>query len=352
MTAKIQLRRDTLANWASNTLAAGEVGLEIDSNVVVGVKIGGNSTPQAYDTIEYLQGTLPARSTSGIASFNDAALRAFGRFTFSNPVGVTDGPITFAPTDGAAHMLVTTHGTSAIQNLFIEGDGTVPSKFYQRIYDGDDAAWRSWNATSNWAVDASDGTPITCTTLDAKGVATFADGTAAAPSISNDGDTDTGISFPSDNTVVISTNGTAAITVGSSQGVALSANLEVGGSLDMTSGTISNLASPTLNDDAATKAYVDGIRLGQSATLAVTGATINSQTSGNATSGVFQQTGSTITTLRSVAAGSEYRGVGILSDQTPVTITINTSSCSVSALFGIPLPSPNTSGIFVMNRVL
>jgi hypothetical protein len=45
------------------------------------------------------------------------------------------------------------------------------------------------------------------------GTAKFPDGSASAPSITNTGDTDTGISFPADNAVAISTNGSERLRV-------------------------------------------------------------------------------------------------------------------------------------------
>ena len=47
------------------------------------------------------------------------------------------------------------------------------------------------------------------------GVASFADGTAGAPSISNTGDSNTGIFFSAADQVAISTGGTARVTVSS-----------------------------------------------------------------------------------------------------------------------------------------
>lgn len=53
------------------------------------------------------------------------------------------------------------------------------------------------------------------------GVASFPDGSASAPSITNTGDTNTGIFHPADDTVAISTGGTERVRVTSSGGVAI-----------------------------------------------------------------------------------------------------------------------------------
>ena len=55
----------------------------------------------------------------------------------------------------------------------------------------------------------------------------FTAGTAALPSITTTGELNTGIDFTVADTVVVATAGTAASTVGPSQGVTLSANLSV-----------------------------------------------------------------------------------------------------------------------------
>ena len=59
---------------------------------------------------------------------------------------------------------------------------------------------------------------------------TVPDGTAAAPSIANTGDGDTGILFPSDNTVAISCGGTQRFSVDGSGNVSISGTLTVSGS--------------------------------------------------------------------------------------------------------------------------
>ena len=57
----------------------------------------------------------------------------------------------------------------------------------------------------------------------------FADGTAALPSITNIGDTNTGIAFTAADQIVISTGGTAAMTIDSSQVVTFAADPVFGG---------------------------------------------------------------------------------------------------------------------------
>lgn len=343
MTAKIQMRRDSAANWSTNTLAAGEMGVEIESNVVIGVKIGPNATPQAYNSLDYLAGTLPERSTASLTDLNDNALRKNGRYTFTNPVGLTNGPFTFASADGSMHLLTLTYGTALVQYLHTEGDGTIPSKFFNRTFDSGASAFRAWTPLSNWASDASTGTAITCTTLDAKGVATFSDGTASLPSIANNGDLDTGIAWTADNTLVLATNGNAAITIGSAQGVTLASNLVVGGSvqvgttLDMTTGKILNLDTPTAANDAANKSYVDGTRIGQTAIVTVDSTSIGTQVSGTSTSGLFTIASAGIGNLTS-AIGT-WHGVACSSTGGFVKVVVSTGGTTVTTVNGGTAPT-------------
>jgi len=80
---------------------------------------------------------------------------------------------------------------------------------------------RVWNG-STWQAASTVGGTVT--SLNVTGVASFADGSAAAPSITNDGDTDTGIFYPAANQVAIATNGTQAMLVDASQNVTISSD--------------------------------------------------------------------------------------------------------------------------------
>ena len=206
MTAKIQIRRDTTANWGAGTpptLTLGEIGLDTDLKQI---KIGDGSSNWA--ALPWLSGTLPYYGTPSSTDLDDATNRIAGRYRFVSAAtpSPTNGPFTFAVGDGIATLLVTAYGDTIAQFLSTEGDGTpsFPSKNYFRLYDGGSAAWRAWMPLSNWATGAAVGTPIECTTVNAKGIVTIADGTVAAPAIAFASDTDTGFFWKAANQLGVS----------------------------------------------------------------------------------------------------------------------------------------------------
>jgi hypothetical protein len=206
MTAKIQIRRDTTTNWGAGTpptLAEGEIGLD---TTLKQIKIGDGSSN--WTALPWLSGTLPYYGTPSSTDLDDATNRIAGRYRFvsSATPSPTNGPFTFAVGDGIATLLVTAYGDTIAQFLSTEGDGTpsFPSKNYFRLYDGGSAAWRAWMPLSNWATGAAVGTPIECTTVNAKGIVTIADGTVAAPAIAFASDTDTGFFWKAANQLGVS----------------------------------------------------------------------------------------------------------------------------------------------------
>jgi hypothetical protein len=351
VSAKIQLRRD--AAWVgTDTLAAGEVGVDFDaSGVVKGIKIGRQDGSSTWTNTDYLQGTVPERSSTGITDLNSANLR--GRYVWSSGTGiVTNAPITFVADDGQVTVLNNVFGTTndtIVQWLSTEGNGTVPSKHYVRVYDTGAAAWRAWSAVTNWAADASNGTAITCTNLDAKGIISAADGTANAPSITNNGDTDTGIFFSADNALSIATAGSTRVTVGAAGGVTMSSNLEVGGDLNMTSGFITNVNDPVFGSQqgAVTVNYLEvGTRVGVTALLIVNGTSISLQVAGKTTSGLFSLSGGTAGLGNLRAAAGQWTGIVTLSTGHYAKIDVNSSDCTATAVGGGASPPTTLSTAF------
>lgn len=220
MTATIQIRRDTIANWDSAspaaTLAAGEIGIAYDGGGAVhGIKVG-PSAGGSWTSLPYLSGTLPILDVSGVTDWNTAALRTTGRFIVTSGVHTwTNGPsgsIALVADDGQATCLSFAYGTTHLHIVTTEGNAAatpnpVPAKMLFRIYDGNasPAAWRDWTPLSLWSSSASTGVDITSRSVAVQ------DGTVGAPSITNVGDSDTGVYFPADNTFAVGLNGSNAI---------------------------------------------------------------------------------------------------------------------------------------------
>lgn len=274
MTAKIQVRRDTTANWNAGTpptLDVGEIGLDTDLKQI---KIGDNTNN--WTALPWLGGTLPFFS-SPAADIDAASNRVAGVYRWAGIASITSGTVPAAPidiktADGGINMLVLKFGTTVMQHLWTDGDGTVTPKSYTRVWDGDVSAWRAWVPQNIWGISATEGVDIVAKSIELKSIATFSAGTASAPAITTSGDTNTGIAFTASNTVVIATDGTAAITVGPTQGVTMASNAVVTGNLTV-SGT-TTFVDPTTAQNAVTKAYLEASRVGQTCCVWSDGVTI------------------------------------------------------------------------------
>ncbi len=343
MSAKIQVRRDITGSagtgWSANpNLAPGEVGLDTTLNQI---KIGLGPSDTAWNSLAWLGGTLPVFSSPS-TDLNNATNSVQGVYRFTNGSTLTNGPgvnIDIKAADGGACMIVMVFGAIVLQQLFTDGDGSQPQKTYSRIYDG---SWRAWTPQNTWGVDATEGTAVNCRQLDVKNVATFADGSVANPSISNNGDNDTGIYWPADNSIALVTNGNARLTVGAAGGVTLTENLEVGGDLNMTSGFITNVNDPGSPQGAVTVNYLEiGTRVGATAVLMVDGTSITLQTAGKTTSGLFLLSGGLAGLGNLRSAAGQWSGIVAISTGQFAKLDVNAGGVSVTAGIGA---SPPTSG--------
>lgn len=159
MTAKIQVRRDTSANWNAGTpptLASGELGLDTTLNQL---KAGDNTNP--WNTLPWLGATLPAFSSPSSTDLNDSSNRVMGIYRFSTPASITNGPtapMDIKAADVGATMMVSKVGSVVVQQLWTDGDTatSIPPKSWSRTYDGTN--WDPWTPQSNWGIGVNEGT--------------------------------------------------------------------------------------------------------------------------------------------------------------------------------------------------
>jgi hypothetical protein len=340
MTAKIQIRRDTTTNWntGSPTLAQGELGYDTTLNQL---KIGTNLAATAWASLPWLTGTFPVFSSPASTDLNNAGNSVQGVYRFSSGSGLTNGPtapIDIKAADGGVSMLVCTFGSIVLQQLWTDGDGTQPQKTYSRIFD---TAWRSWIAQNTWGVSATEGVDILAKSLDIKdtasiaGIASFADGAVGTPAITNIGDTNTGIYFPAADELALVTAGTQALVVGSLQGVTCKANVQIDGTLDMTSGLISNVADPANAQDAVTRSYLEqgSNRVGISAIVTFNSSAvpqtelIGTAFDNSSPFSVFSNGSSGIANIRCTAS-QQWRGIVLYATGATEDCLVTSSACT------------------------
>jgi len=299
MSAKIQIRRDTSANWAGVTLANGEIGLD---TTLKQIKIGDGST--AWAALPWLGGSFPVFTTPN-ADANDATNRVQGIYRFADASTITNGPaapINIVANDGGATMLVIVADSHVVQQLWTDGDGsTQVPKSYSRVYDHGASAWRPWAPQSSWGISATEGVDLIAKSITLKDtgtgltvdgnstltgnvtvngtttlgnanadIVTVQAGTAAAPIITTSGDTDTGIAFTAANTIALSTGGTARITIADAV-TAIANNLNFAGQLAAAfhcgSQRLTNVGTPSASNDALSwQAMLDRIAIVAGAT--------------------------------------------------------------------------------------
>jgi hypothetical protein len=344
MTAKIQLRRDTSTNWNAATpptLDVGEIGYD---TTLKQIKIGDGSSN--WTALPWLTGSFPVYTTPTSSDLNNSSNSVQGVYRFSSGVALTNAPsspINITSLDGGVSMLVVKYGTTVVQSLWTDGDGTVTPKSYSRVYDGDVSTWRAWVPQNIWGISATEGVEIVAKSITLKDsatgltvdgnstltgnltvngtttlgnattdIVTVQAGTATNPIITTSGDINTGIFFPAADTIAVSTNGTQAISVNASQLVTLAANLTVSGQL----GATLNCGSQRLTNVGTATAATDAISNTQQSTMTHMGyATANGNNAGtqgtiNMVLGGF--TSSTITINPQNAGDGSWCGIAMV----------------------------------------
>lgn len=236
MPSRLQIRTRTAALWTSSnaTLYKGEFGYETDTgNIKVGV-----AANELWNDTPYLGATLPDITTTETDLNN---IGDTGRYYIASAVTLTNvpaAPMAIVALDGAGLLLVTRFGADTVQILRTEGDGSTRGhKAWSRLYDSGAAAWRAWRADIVWGetsaigVDlvarsaliksgltvegniAVTGTSTLTGAVGIAGIASFAAGAVATPSIARTGDLDTGIWFPAADTVAVTAAGVSRLTV-------------------------------------------------------------------------------------------------------------------------------------------
>ena len=151
MATRIQVRRDTAANWAAaptTVLASGEIGFESDT---LQFKIGDGAAQ--WQSLEYAGGTTPIIKNTGgttITDLNDASLRNNGNgkylFAGADPSLANEPSGLSTATDGQLMVTVAkydyTGQTSSGNERFLMTLTTMTTgKTYYRTYNGGWSAW-------------------------------------------------------------------------------------------------------------------------------------------------------------------------------------------------------------------
>lgn len=225
MAIQMQIRRGTESAWATSnpTLLAGELGFVTDAGKTA-FKIGNNA--DAWTALPYVNSTYPELAVDGSNDLNLSVTQ--GRYKLLDSVTYTNDPTEFtgSTVDGESVLLVTVPSSGIVVQ---ELTTSLTSKRWIRAKNG--AAWSTWQRLHGSIPTDS----LTVVNLTTTGIISVPDGSALAPSITNTGDTDTGLYFPAgDNTVGITTNGVLRAQFGTTS--AISTALSVAGSVTVTGG--------------------------------------------------------------------------------------------------------------------
>jgi hypothetical protein len=333
----MQIRRGTLAAWdaASNpVLEPGELGFVTDTGLTA-FKVGDGST--GWDTLPYVNSTYPELLVTGGTNLDLAVTQ--GRYPLSSLVTYTSSPALPSEyaqgvTDGDSILTVTVPSSGiVIQQI----NTSLTAKQFLRARNG--STWTAWKRIDTLL--ATDSLSITNITLSGNltvgGIISVPDGSAAAPSITNTGDTDTGLYFPAgDNTVGITTNGVLRAQFGTTS--AITGNISVAGGISATGSGGSISASQGISGlgvSVTTNGLISSGGLSVTAggsTLAVPLALGTATAAGTSVFSTKNTSGTVVTTIR---------GDGVPTATTDLTTKtyIDTNFAALSAI----MPKPQTA---------
>ena len=217
------------------------------------VKDGSNSNVYRVNTAHTSSGTTPISSNADVAKFDlvvDAAASAASAAAASASASAASSSASAASTSASNASTSATNSSTSASNSSTSASAAAASAAaaaasfdaFDDIYlgaystnptldnDGNSLTTgdqyfnttanelRVWNGSSWQAASVIGGT---VSTLNVTGVASFADGSAALPSITNDGDTNTGIFFPAADTIAFAEGGAEAMRINSSGNVGI-----------------------------------------------------------------------------------------------------------------------------------
>jgi len=259
-----------------NTTAAG-TGAVIPAGAIFAVFSDGTNVVQATGSVasggtgqvSYTVGDILFASTT--AALSKLADVATGNALISGGVGV-------APSYGKIGLATHVSGTLPVVNggtgvTSSTGTGSVvlstsPTLVTPALGTPSSGTVTNLTGTASININGTVGatTPSTgaFTTLSATGVTTVQAGTAAAPAITTSGDTNTGIYFPSADTVAITTGGTQALTVNANGDMDVIGRLRSSGNQSVpawtTTGVTFDAAAATFTDNSTAPAGVVATR--------------------------------------------------------------------------------------------
>ena len=385
MATRIQVRRDTAANWAAaptTVLSSGEIGFESDT---LQFKIG--DAAAQWQSLEYAGGTTPIIKNTGgtgISDLNDASLRNNGnaKYLIVGADGRTNFPsgLTTA-TDG--QLLVTvakydyTGQTSSGNERFLMTLTTLTTnKTYYRTYDGSRTPPNEWSAWYLVITGDSSGNATVPGDLAVNGgdITTSSTGTATVFNTNattlNVGEAATTVSIGATTGTATIRNATTAITGAATVGgtISVTGNTTLTGDLAVNGGDITtSAATATVFDITATTVDIAGaattlniadaattaqtINIGTGATASGATKTINIGTGGASGSttnvNLGDADGGSVNIARDLAVDTNVLKVDATNDRVGINVTSPTQALDVVG--NLLVSGSATVGNFSMN---